>query len=117
MAKRHHSGSSPYPAQHDRGAMGYKPSSGHAANLNPGRFAHAEYGDIDRRRKTEYRDGEMLNEDRNAIANMPQHVKMMEYPHPVHYMPENLDDGIRGVDSQIAADGMAMRRNMYPKKV
>lgn len=116
MAKRYHSGSSPYPAQRDKGAMGYSPYSGRQANLNPGRFAHAEYGDVDRRRKTEYRDGEMLNEDRSAIANMPQNIMMKQYPMPVYGMPENLDDGIRGVDNQITADSQAIRRNLYPKK-
>lgn len=43
----------------------------------------------------------MISEDHSAPANLPQHVKHTYYP-PCGYMDRyELDDTIRGVDSQI----------------
>ena len=67
---------------------------------------HSEghYAGAEGRRKQEMQDGGMISEDHSAIANMPQNVMMKPYPKEGNYMPEDLDDTIRGVDRQESAD-------------
>jgi len=62
------------------------------------------YEGSDPRRKQENRDSQMINEDRSAIANMPQHVIMRPFAGEHGYTPENLDDTIRGIDRQMNQD-------------
>lgn len=69
------------------------------------------------RRTQEMQDAGMIREDRSAIANMPQEVMIKEYPKAGDYLPENLDDSIRGVDRQIDLDDSKRRKHMMPKKV
>lgn len=69
------------------------------------------------RRRQENEDGGMIREDHSAIANLPQHVMMKEYPKVGGYMPEGLDDTIRGVDGQIERDTRMRMKNFAPKKV
>lgn len=69
------------------------------------------------RRTQEMEDGGMLHEDRSAIANMPQNIIMRPYPDNGMYMPEELDDTIRGVDAQINMDDRKRREHNVPKKV
>lgn len=68
-------------------------------------------------RKMESRSGEMISEDHNAIANMPQHVVYREYPKGHMYLRTNLDDTMSGIDMQQSEDvGMANRhkaKSMY----
>jgi hypothetical protein len=75
------------------------------------------YAGYEGRRKEEMREGGMINEDRSAIANMPQEVMMKPYPKTGPYMPENLDDTIRGVDHQMDMDDSKRRQHNVPKKV
>lgn len=56
-----------------------------------------DYDGMDERRMMEKRDGEMINEDMNAIANLPQGVIYREYPKH-NYMSFDIDDSMRGVD-------------------
>lgn len=62
-------------------------------------------------------DGSMLNEDRSAVANMPQDVRYHGWPDSSIYTPENLDDTIRGINAQKNLDGNQMKKNLVPKKV
>lgn len=76
-----------------------------------------EYAGYDARRKEESRDFGMISEDHGSIANMPQNVIMREYPRPGDYLPEGLDDTLRGVNEQIGADNAKRRAHNKPKKV
>jgi hypothetical protein len=96
MAKRHH-----------------KSTSGMIGN-----FRHAEpYSGMEARRRLEHEDGGMIHEDPRAVANLPQEVRMTPYPHTGPWMPEGLDDTIRGVDHQMDYDDSQRARGFYPKKV
>ena len=68
------------------------------------------------RRMEEMRDAGMIQEDHNAIANLPQEVKMMAYPKTGPYMPEMIDDTIRGVDMQMDSDDSGRRKHFKPHK-
>jgi hypothetical protein len=69
------------------------------------------------RHTQEAEDGGMLHEDRSAIANMPQNIIMRPYPKNNGYLPEDLDDSIRGIDMQIDMDDRKRREHFKPKKV
>lgn len=69
------------------------------------------------RRTQEMEDGGMLHEDRSAIANMPQNIIMRAYPVNGGYLPEDLDDTIKGVDEQINMDDRKRKEHFHPKKV
>lgn len=73
-------------------------------------------GEKDRRRM-EMHDAGMISEDHSAIANLPQGVVMKPYPKNGNYLPEDLDDTLRGVDAQIKLDDSQRSRNFMPKKV
>lgn len=73
-------------------------------------------GEADRRRM-EMQDAGMISEDHSAVANLPQGVVMRPYPKSGSYIPEVLDDTIRGIDGQIDLDDSQRRRNFLPKKV
>lgn len=75
------------------------------------------YAGLDERRAQERADSGMLHEDRSSLANMPQGVIMREYPRVDGYLPEGLDDTIRGVDGQMSADNSKRRAHNVPKKV
>lgn len=75
------------------------------------------YTGFDDRRKQEREDAGMIWEDPRAIANLPQQVIMHEYPKSYNYLPEDLDDTLRGVDDQIRFDDRKRDKNLVPKKV
>lgn len=91
MAKRHH-------------ASEKKHSEGH-------------YEGHSARRRQEMMDGGMISEDHSAIANMPQNVMIKPYPMDMNYLPEDLDDTIRGVDKQEGMDHGKSMKHFHPKKV
>lgn len=75
------------------------------------------YHDGERRHKHMSENG-MLHEDHSAIANMPQEVMMKQYAsNDGDYMNHDLDDTIRGVDSQLGMDASKRKSGMRPKKV
>lgn len=74
------------------------------------------YAGFDSRRSMEQQDGAMLNEDRSAIANLPQDVKYHAWPKAPAYANYNLNDNISGVDKQMDEDGMGMRKHIQPGK-
>jgi hypothetical protein len=70
------------------------------------------------RNRMESEHGGMIRENHSAIANLPQEVMIKPYPETGPYMPENLDDTIRGADHQIdVLDDGVRRRHNVPKKV
>ena len=82
-----------------------------------GMYAQEMYADMDSRRREEARDGDMIREDRSAVANLPQSVVYREYHKDGYNMPESLDDSIRGIDKQMdELDGGPLRKHLDPKK-
>lgn len=74
------------------------------------------YAGYDPRRMQEMRDAGMIQEDHRALANLPQQPIMKYYEGGYHYMPEGLDDTIRGIDNQIGADDAMARKMLHPHK-
>lgn len=74
------------------------------------------YSGMSAARAQEARDASMLNEDRSAIANMPQNVIMREYPRVDYSMGEGLNDDIRGIDRQMKADSKGKKKGAFPEK-
>lgn len=75
------------------------------------------YEDNMSRRTQEMQDAGMIREDRSQIANLPQGVMIKMYPKERNYMPEGIDDTIRGVDGQIDLDNSLREKTFKPKKV
>jgi hypothetical protein len=90
MAKRHH--------------KSHHMSSGH-------------YEGMDSRRRQEMADAGMISEDHSEVANLPQGVVMRPYPMTGPYLPEMIDDTIRGIDMQMDGDDSQRRKHFKPKKV
>lgn len=78
---------------------------------------HEYYAGAQDRRRQEMHDAGMIREDHSAIANLPQGVVMRPYEKNYGYLPEVLDDTIRGIDDQIRADDSGRSRHFKPKKV
>lgn len=91
MAKRHHS-------SHHSGGHHMPKMREHGEHMG-----HEVYAGPHQRRALERMDAGMISEDHNAMANMPQDVKMMYYP-KARYSTYDLDDTMRGIDQQQAAD-------------
>jgi hypothetical protein len=68
------------------------------------------------RRKAQMEES-MISEDRSAIANLPQNVMIKAYSKNDDYMPEDINDGISGIDRQIGADNSKRKAHNVPKKV
>ncbi len=81
------------------------------------RYHNGYYEGMDSRRKQEMEDAGMIHEDHRAIANLPQDVKIMAYPKTGPYIPEMLDDTIRGIDKQMDMDDKKRKAGFNPKKV
>lgn len=73
-------------------------------------------GALNKARRQETKDFNMINEDHNAVANLPQQVIYHAWPEPGYYAESNLDDTIRGINEQIDADGAGMRYHKSTKK-
>lgn len=89
---------------HDKSPMGHQPAAG-------------AYEGPASRRRMEMMDAGMIHEDRSQIANLPQEVMIKPYPMTGPYMPEELDDTIRGVDRQMDYDDHKRKEHFFPKKV
>lgn len=83
----------------------------------PAMVDEGNYSGEKARRRMEMHDAGMIHEDRSAVANLPQNVMMKPYPKEDNYLPEDLDDTIRGIDGQMKLDNSQRRRNFMPKKV
>lgn len=98
--------------QKDNDGMGFDPRMAMRANMNE------YYAGMPARKRQEIEDKNMIHEDATQIANLPQYVKIEAYPKsPRSYLPEGIDDSIRGVDMQIDYDGEQRDTHFYPKKV
>lgn len=93
------------------GDVNFNPNLAMRANMNE------YYAGMPAKKRQEIEDASMIHEDQNAIANLPQYVKIAPYPMSYKYLPEGLDDTIRGVDSQIDYDDDQRSDHFYPKKV
>ena len=93
------------------------PKRFHSAEAKHNPLGEELYASHDERRALEARDGAMLNEDHSAIANMPQDVKMHEYPKIHGWTPEDLDDTERGIEHQVGEDNAKKMQHFMPKKV
>jgi hypothetical protein len=102
-----------YHREHDErlGHMGFNSTIAQRANMNE------FYAGMEPRRRQEMEDAGMIHEDQRAIANLPQEVMIKAYPKTGPYLPEGLDDTIRGVDDQMDFDDSQRRAHFYPKKV
>lgn len=78
---------------------------------------HGSYEDMDEVRAQERKDASMVPNGNGAHAGMPTEVVMKLYPKADSYMPENLDDTIKGIDSQKSTDNSKRRAHNVPKKV
>lgn len=63
----------------------------------------------------ERKDGSMVSGS-VGIANMPTNVIMKYYPSDGSYMPENLNDGLSGIDMQKASDVSGAKKNPSKSK-
>lgn len=68
------------------------------------------------RQRLETQDGGMIREDHSAVANLPQTPMMKAYPMNRGYIPEVIDDTIRGIDSQIDTDNRQREKYFGPHK-
>ena len=75
------------------------------------------YAGMEPRRRQEMEDAGYLHEDHNAVANLPQGVVMKPYPKNGPYLPEGLEDSIRGIDWQMDYDDSQRKAHFLPKKV
>jgi|SRR5271165_6920003 hypothetical protein len=102
MAKRFHKSES---RSHER-------SEHRKHSMRSGHYAGAEP-----RRRQEMEDAGMIHEDHSAVANLPQEVMMKSYPKPMGWLPEDLDDTIRGIEHQQNGDNRKKMEHFYPRKV
>ena len=107
MAKKRHYSSGKSVSREDGRAI-----VDNSRNMSQGYYA----GELARRTQ-EMQDAGMIREDMSQVANLPQGVIMRPYPKNSNYLPENLDDTIRGIDGQIDLDDSQRSRNFMPKKV
>jgi hypothetical protein len=78
---------------------------------------HGAYEGKSGRDAQESSDGGMIPSGAGSHANMPQAVVMREYPKVGGFLPEGLDDSIKGIDSQVGADNSKKNSKLAPKKV
>jgi len=51
-----------------------------------------------------------------GLALLPQNVIMKSYPMGGGYLPENLNDGLTGIDKQMSADSSDTKSDLSPTK-
>lgn len=88
----------------------------HSAHLS-GHLHEGHYEDHAHKMAMERSDGDMIPSGSGKYANMPDSVVMRPWSEPHDYMPEHLDDTVRGIDHQIGEDESKRDRHMHPKKV
>ena len=63
----------------------------------------------------EKKDGAMVK-GATGLAHMPQNLIMKYYPKGSSYMPEGLNDGLSGIDSQMSSDVGGAKKNLSKTK-
>lgn len=115
MKKRHHHKKSHgHHKMHEGDAMGHMDHAERSMHRHMS-LGEEYYAGYDPRRRQEMRDAGMISEDHHALANLPQ-TPIMSYYSEQRYMPEVLDDTIRGVDMQIDADDRQAMKQFKPHK-
>jgi len=66
-------------------------------------------------KKMSKREGGMISKT-NDQACMPTGVVMKFYPKDMSYLPENLNDGLSGVDGQVSSDMNSTKRDLSKTK-
>ena len=132
MAKRYHSSTATEhrdkfndETHHDKSPMKMGPyhydrqsmRDGERSSYRKGAMMSGHYEGAEPRRRQEMEDAGMIHEDHRAVANLPQNVVMSYYPKDSGFLPENLDDTIRGIDRQKDYDNGKKMGHFYPKKV
>jgi len=79
-------------------------------------FDNGNYEGLNQARDMERSDFDMINEDKKAIANLPQEVMYKMWPKANHYHDYGLDDTIRGIDEQMDKDNRKMESHLQPEK-
>lgn len=69
-----------------------------------------------RKMRRRFEDEGMIHEDKSAMANLPQDVKMKPYPKFGYGLNEYLNDTISGVDGQIYDDMSGMKKHLSKEK-
>ena len=69
-----------------------------------------------RKNRRRWEDSGMINEDKSAMANLPQNVMMKEYPKFKYGLNEYLNDTQSGIDEQIYDDMSQMKRHLSKEK-
>jgi len=87
------------------------------AKRHYGSVSEGAYAGQAARKAMERHDGDMINDDMSAVANLPQEVMYKPWPMVDNYLPENLTDDIRSVDRQMEMDNSKRRQHNVPKKV
>jgi hypothetical protein len=100
MKKRHHSMPKHHMAEYGSEKTGHAKSEMNASRPSSG----------------EYEGPGMIKEDRRAIANLPQEVMIKAYAPMPGFLPEDLDDTIRGIDHQMEGDHKAAKGGLHPEK-
>jgi len=59
----------------------------------------------------------MIKQNNTSFANMPTEVVFKQYPASSGFLPENLNDGMSGIDGQMGLDNAKKRGSLKPKKV
>lgn len=83
----------------------------------PARHMDNDYSDRDSRRMRERRDASMIHEDHSAPANLPQQVMIKYWENDYGYLPEVIDDTLRGIDKQIRGDDGQLKKGYKPHKI
>jgi hypothetical protein len=127
MAKRYHDDPNHREAKKMRGAHiqhsrphGKENENVHRSGGHPkdsGALGPEYYSGAAARYAMERKDGGMIHENHNAIANLPQEVMIKPWPPRPGYLPEVLDDGISGIDRQLAMDDAYTSAGFEPKKI
>lgn len=88
----------------------------HDSKKDSGAHGPELYSGAAARYAMEKKDGSMIHENHNAIANMPQEVMIKPWPARPGYLPEDLDDTISGIDRQLSMDD-PKGSGFKPKKI
>lgn len=117
-AKRHHTSHKKHDDKHHKDPRPHM--QGHHDDRD-GQYKHhaisdGQYAGFEDRRRQEMRDAGMIHEDHSAIANLPQHVMIKPYGMERDYLPEVLDDTIRGIEEQKSADNAQRQKHFKPHK-
>ena len=78
---------------------------------------HESYAGSDMRRSQENADGGMIPSGSGSFSNMPQTLVMREYPKVGGWNPENINDSISGIDSQMGKDNSKKWSQIQKEKI